>query len=46
MLKEDRNAKTFILTLHFFKMLPSRVPGVTVPDISSLILALKSFLEI
>lgn len=46
MLKEDRDTKTFILTVHFFKILPSPAPDVIFPDISHLLLALKYFLKI
>lgn len=46
MLKEDRDTKPFILTFHFFKILPSPAPDVTFPDISGFMLALKYFLEI
>lgn len=35
MLQEDRDPQTFILTFHFFKILPSPVPDAAFADISS-----------
>lgn len=45
MLKKDRDPQTFILTFHCFKILPSPAPDATFADISSLMFAVKSFLE-